>query len=59
MGIIHGPEICNLVGLYNLSKLKNVFSNCGFYRDDELGAIDLENHVVYENKINRAVFKII
>ena len=30
MGSFHGAEICDLVGLYILSKLKNVFSNyCG------------------------------
>ena len=51
-------EIWDLVGLYILSKLGKVFSNCGLYRDDGLGVIDLEKPVVY-NRTRIQVFKVI
>ena len=57
MGSFHGAEICDLVGLYILSKLKNVFGNCGLYRDDGLGVIDLAKPVVYD-RIRKQVFKV-
>ena len=38
MGSLHGAEICELVGLYLLDKLKKIFnpSDYGLYRDDGL-----------------------
>ena len=36
MGGYHGAEICDLIGLYILSHLKNVTPNIGLYRDDGL-----------------------
>ena len=42
MGSFHGAEVCDLVGLYLLSKLKPCFTNnnVGLYRDDGLAVID-------------------
>ena len=57
MGSFHGAQICDLVGLYILSKLKNVFGNCGLFRDDALGVLDLETPVVYERK-RKQLFKV-
>ena len=57
MGSFHGAEICDLVGLYILSKLKIVFGNCGLFRDDALGVLDLEKPVVYERK-RKQLFKV-
>ena len=34
IGSFHGADICDLVGLYILSKLGKVFSNCSLNRDD-------------------------
>ena len=36
MGGFHGAEICELVGLHILSKLKHILPNVGLYRDDGL-----------------------
>ena len=58
MGSFHGAEICDLVGLYILSKLRNVFNDCGLYRDDGLGVIDLAKPVVYD-RIRKQVFKVL
>ena len=57
MGSFHGAKICDLVGLYILSNLGNVFSNCGLYRDDGLGVIDLAKPVVYD-RTRKQVFKV-
>ena len=51
IGSFHGPEVCNYVGLYILSKPAKVFSNFGLYRDDVLILL------IYEN-IRKDVFKI-
>ena len=52
-----GEDICDVVELYIISKLGNVFSNCGLYRDDGLGVIDLAKPVVYD-RIRKQVFKV-
>ena len=39
MGSFHGAERCKLVGLYILSKLKDINFNGGLYRDDGLGVL--------------------
>ena len=41
MGSFHGAEVCDLVGLYILSKLFPIVGapNIGLYRDDGLGVI--------------------
>ena len=36
MGGFHGAEICDLIGLFILSKLRDVIPNIGLYRDDGL-----------------------
>ena len=36
MGGFHGAEICDLVGLYILSLLKEIIPNVGLYHDDGL-----------------------
>ena len=48
MGSFHGAEVCDLVGLYILDKLKSIFDSCELYRDDGLGVIDLSKPLVYE-----------
>ena len=53
----HGADICDLVGLHSLSKFKNVFGNCGLYRDDDLGVLDLAKPVVYE-RTRKQLFKV-
>ena len=42
MGSFHGAEVCDLVGLHLLSKLKGCFKNnsVGLYRDDGLAIIE-------------------
>ena len=57
MGSFHGAEVCDLVGLYILDKLKSIFDNCGLYRDDGLGVIDLSKPLVYE-RIKKSTFKL-
>ena len=42
MGWLDGAEVCDLTGLYILSKIKTVFENqndIGLYRDDGLGIL--------------------
>ena len=39
MGGFHGAEICDLVGLFILSQLKEVTTNIGLYRDDGLAIV--------------------
>ena len=42
MGCLEGAELCDLTGLYVLSKIKTVFENqndVGLYRDDGLGIL--------------------
>ena len=41
MGCFDGAEVCELVGLYILSKLKHLIMNFGLYRDDGLGVTTL------------------
>ena len=57
MGSFHGAEVCDLVGLYILSRLKSVFNSCGLFRDDGLAVVDLSKPVVYERK-RKAIFKL-
>ena len=57
MGSFHGADIYDLVGLYILSKLGNVFSNCGLYRDNGLGVIDLEKPFVH-GRTRKQVYRV-
>ena len=41
MGGFHGAEVCDLIGLFILSKLKHIIPNSGLYRDDGLALIKL------------------
>ena len=58
MGSFHGADICDLVGLYILSKLGNVFSNCGLYRDNRLGVIDLAKPFVHGRTRRQVLFNV-
>ena len=43
-GSYEGTEICELVGLFILSKLKDIFgNNIGLYRDDGLVLLDTKS----------------
>ena len=57
MGSFNGAEVCDLVGLNILDKLRSIFDNCKLYRDDELAVIDLSKPLVYE-KIKKSTFKL-
>ena len=57
MGSFHGAEVCDLVGLYILNRLKTVFNSCGLFRDDGLAVVDLSKPIVYEKK-RKAIFKL-
>ena len=46
-GSFHGAEVCDLVVRYILSKLGNVLSNYGLYRDGGLSVIDLAKPKIY------------
>ena len=46
MGGYHGAEVCDLVGLYLLSQLKEVIPNVGLYRDDGLAVSPKTNRQV-------------
>lgn len=50
-GSFHGAEICNLVGLFVLYKLRSGinFDSIGLYRDDGLAIINKSNGQSYEN----------
>ena len=42
MGCLDGAEVCDLTGLYILSKIRSVFesqNDVGLYRDDGLGIL--------------------
>ena len=43
--------------LYFLDKLKSIFDNCGLYRDDGLGVIDLSKPLV-NGKVKKPRFKL-
>ena len=49
MGSFHDAEVCDVVGIYILSRLKTVFDSCGLFRDG-LGDVHLSKSVVYERK---------
>ena len=52
MGSFFGAELCDLIGLYALSKLKSLydFKEIGLYRDDGLAIIQPKNNQDLENK---------
>ena len=56
MGSFHGAEVCDLVGLFILSKLSPIISNCGLYRDDGLAVIDTTSRFNYE-RLRKSIFK--
>ena len=54
MGSFHGAEICDLIGLFILSKLSKILDVCGMYRDDGLALINInspQHYVRLEKKI--------
>ena len=55
----HGAEICELIGLYILYGLKNIFPNLiiRLYRDDELIAIEKKLSSVEIDKIKKSMHK--
>ena len=58
IGGFDGAEVCELVGLYILSKLGAVIDqkHIGLYRDDGLGAVQLPGPQV--EKLRKTVFQI-
>ena len=46
MGGFHGAEICDLIGLFILSKLKEILPNIGLYRDDGLAVSSATNRQI-------------
>ena len=59
MGSYHGAEVCDLVGLFLLNKIKSSTSlrNIGFYRDDGLGIINQSSGTHLE-KIKKGIIEI-
>ena len=60
MGSFHGAELCELIGLYILDKLKDVLvpSHYGLYRDDGLAVVETCapcNPVKVERKIRKVL----
>ena len=57
MGAYDGAELCELVGLYILSKLEKLFgkNQLGIYRDDGLAAVSLS--VPGIEKLRKEMFK--
>ena len=51
MGSFFGAELCDLVGLYALSKLRHLYNykDIGFYRDDGLAIISRKSNQELEN----------
>ena len=46
MGGFHGNEICDLIGLFILSKLAKILPNIGLYRDDGLAVSSATNRQI-------------
>ena len=59
MGSYHGAEICDLVGLFMLNKIKSTTSlrDIGLYRDDGLGIIK-QSSGTHLDKIKKDIIKI-
>ena len=59
MGSYHGAEICDLVGLFMLNKIKGITSlnDIGLYRDDGLGIIK-QSSGTHLDKIKKDIIKI-
>ena len=59
MGSFFGAELCDLIGLYTLNKLKPIYNNyeIGLYRDDGLAIINVKNNQELE-RIKKQTIKI-
>lgn len=59
MGCYDGAEVCELVGLYMLNKLRNIITNenIGLYRDDGLAVVENANGPKMD-KIRKSIIKI-
>merc|ERR1712096_138222 len=59
MSSFFGAELCNLIGLYILCKLENLYGikEIGFYRDDGVAIIEQKNNQHLEN-IKKKTIKI-
>ena len=60
MGCLDKAEVCDLTGLYILSKIKSVFENlnyAGLYRDDGLGILRNLSGSQFE-KVRKEIIKI-
>ena len=57
MGSFFGAELCDLIGLYALSKLKSLYDTkeIGLYRDDGLAIIQTKNNQDLENKKKKTI----
>ncbi len=59
MGAYDGAEVCELVGLYLLSKIKGIIphTQVGLYRDDGLAVIPRANGPLLEKKLKKRLYK--
>ena len=57
MGSFFGAELCDLIGLYELSKLEPFYNikKIGLYRDDGLAIIERKNNQDRENNKNSQI----
>ena len=57
MGSFFGAELCDLIGLYALSKLESLYDTkeIGLYRDDGLAIIQPKNNQDLENKKKKTI----
>ena len=57
MGCYDGAEICELVGIFILNKLRNIIdkNSIGLYRDDGLGVFDKLSEPQIEKKKNKII----
>ena len=58
MGLFHGAEICDLIGLYLLDKVNTVtgLTNIVLYRDDGLGVID-QTSGTHRERLKKKIIK--
>ena len=57
MGSFFGAELCDLIGLYALSKLESLYDikEIGLYRDDGLAIIQPKNNQDLENNKKKTI----
>ena len=57
MGAYDGAEVCEMVGLYLLKKIKDIIAQAlvGFYRDDGLAQISIESGKSCTNVLKKKI----